>query len=333
AVTLTGTLEVNDQYQVTLTTGGTPINSGVLTAPTVSDLAAKLQANKGAANVNFSVGAGADAGKLLITYTTAGNQSNDATFTQTADNGNLLNLGLLGSPVTGAIAYRDGVVANAADVTALTAATDGTAANPAAVTGLTTATDGTALNAATVTGTTTATDGTAAIVATVTGATAVTNGQAPNPATVLGATTVTDGTPAAVAAVTGLTTVLDGSLVDLSSDSTLAAMDVITGLVPGTDKIDLLTATDGAVAKPIALIRVADVITSNDLGAALTAAFANLNANEAGLVVIVSGTAAGTYLYADNGNGDVNVSADLFIKLVGVTPGAVGALAVNDYFA
>lgn len=333
AITLTGTLEVNDQYQVTLTTGATPIDSGPLTAATVADLAAKLQANKGSANVNFSVGTGADAGKLLITYTTAGNQSNDATFVQTADAGNLLNLGLLTSPVTGAIAYRDGVAANAADVTASTLAIDGTAANAPAVTGVTSVTDGAALNAATVTGTTTVADGTAAILATVTGTTAVTNGQAANPAAVTGTTTAIDGTPAATANVTGLTSVLDGSLVDVNSDSPLAAMDIITGLVPGTDKIDLLTAADGAVAQPVALIRVADIAFSNDLSGALAAAFTSLNTNEAGLVVITEGTAAGTYLYADNGNGDVDVKADLFIKLVGTTPGTVGNLVVGDYFA
>ncbi|GAB1394789.1 hypothetical protein MASR1M60_29530 [Rhodocyclaceae bacterium] len=71
------------------------------------------------------------------------------------------------------------------------------------------------------------------------------------------------------------------------------------------------------------------------MASALGTAFAGLTANQAGLVVISAGTAAGTYLYADNGNGNVDATADVFISLVGTTGtlGAVGALTVGNYFA
>lgn len=72
------------------------------------------------------------------------------------------------------------------------------------------------------------------------------------------------------------------------------------------------------------------------LAAQLATSFGGLDANVAGLVVISAGTAAGTYLYADNGNGNVDATADVFISLVGTTGtavGDVGVLTVGDYFA
>jgi hypothetical protein len=138
----------------------------------------------------------------------------------------------------------------------------------------------------------------------------------------------------AVAELDSTISISNGSLgvAAVDSYSKLAALDTLTGFAIGTDKIDLLTATDSAVGAPVSLIRVADVATSNDLTAALSVAFASLTPNQAGLVVISAGTAAGTYIYADNGNGNVDINADVFIKLVGVTPGAVGSLNVSDYF-
>lgn len=118
----------------------------------------------------------------------------------------------------------------------------------------------------------------------------------------------------------------------LDSTSKVTALDTLTGFAVGTDKVHLLNNLGVDVAVPVSLTRVADVATSNDLAGALSTAFTSLTANQAGLVVISAGSAAGTYLYADNGNGNVDASADVFIKLVGVTPGAVGGLAVSDYF-
>lgn len=148
----------------------------------------------------------------------------------------------------------------------------------------------------------------------------------------LTASTTTTGTPVTASAANGSADFAGGD-----SDSTFANPDTITGFAIGTDKIDLLTVSDGAVAQPTGLTRVADVATCDTAGLAaqLATSFGGLAANVAGLVVISAGTAAGTYLYADNGNGNVDATADVFISLVGTTGtlGAVGALTVGDYFA
>lgn len=114
--------------------------------------------------------------------------------------------------------------------------------------------------------------------------------------------------------------------------STVGTLDVLTNFTVGSDKVHLLDNL-GVATLPASLARVADVASSNDLAGTLASAFAPLNASQAGLLVISGGTAAGTYLFADNGNGVVDASADVFIKLVGVTPGAIGALDVGQYFA
>jgi S-layer protein len=120
------------------------------------------------------------------------------------------------------------------------------------------------------------------------------------------------------------------------SHSTLAAMDTMTGFVIGTDKIDLLGLADAAVGAPNAMIRVADIDTSDDLAATLDTAFNGSAANQAGLVIISAGTAAGTYLYVNDATVDYSTTADVFIKLIGLT-GTVGDvntdLNVSDYFA
>ena len=118
----------------------------------------------------------------------------------------------------------------------------------------------------------------------------------------------------------------------VNSYSALASLDVLSGFVLGTDKVDLLDSSGGALAAPTSLTRVADVATSDDLTPALSGAFGSIGANASGLVVISAGTQAGTYLYVRTG-ASFSATQDVFIKLVGVTPGAVGALVVADYFA
>ncbi len=120
---------------------------------------------------------------------------------------------------------------------------------------------------------------------------------------------------------------------DADSHSTLAGMDIFTGFTIGTDKIDLLSVSGGAVAQPTELVRLADVAESDDLTASLTAAFSGTAANAASLVEIKAGSAMGTYLYVNDADKAFSATADVFIQLVGVTPGGVGQLAVGDYFA
>jgi hypothetical protein len=117
----------------------------------------------------------------------------------------------------------------------------------------------------------------------------------------------------------------------IDSFSSLANLDVLSGFVVGTDKVDLLDSSGGALAAPTSLTRVADVASSDDLTPALSGAFGSTSANTAGLVVISAGTQAGTYLYVRTG-ASFSATQDVFIKLVGVTPGAVGTLVVADYF-
>ncbi|VVP82126.1 hypothetical protein PS918_02401 [Pseudomonas fluorescens] len=122
---------------------------------------------------------------------------------------------------------------------------------------------------------------------------------------------------------------------DAPSHSTLADMDLFTGFTIGTDKIDLLSVTGGAVAQPAGLERLADIFTADtgDLSGVLTTAFTGTAANKASMVVIENGTAKGTYLYVNDADAAFSATADVFIQLVGVTPGDVGQLKVGDYFA
>ena len=128
---------------------------------------------------------------------------------------------------------------------------------------------------------------------------------------------------------------LTANTAPVTSDSSLTAMDVITGFAIGSDKIDLATAAEGAVAAPTALTRVADVasVDAAGLAAQLQTSFAGIAAGAAGLVVINAGTAAGTYVFA-NDTVAAFTAADLVVQLVGIsgTVGAVGALSVSDYF-
>jgi hypothetical protein len=116
------------------------------------------------------------------------------------------------------------------------------------------------------------------------------------------------------------------------SDAPMWAPHVVDDMMPG-DRIDLTTATHGAVVAPVSLTRVADVASSDNMPWTTLVAFEPLGPNEAGLLVVKGGLAAGTYLYADNGNGTVDWAEDVLVELVGVVPGPVGPLAVADYFA
>ena len=144
---------------------------------------------------------------------------------------------------------------------------------------------------------------------------------------------------AAVAGVVGVSAVAAVAEVvgvsALNAHSTLTAMDTLTGFASGIDKLSLLSPTGTAAITPTAMLRVADVATSDDLALTLNTAFSGFAANQAGLIVITAGLAAGNYLYANDSNSAYSTTADIFIMLVGVTGtmGVVGALVVSDYFA
>ena len=318
------------------------LGTGLLGAPTPQDLATALtNANNAlASKAPVTITADNVAKKIFITYTPVGNQSNSVVFTQTADGDSVL--GAAPSPVTTAIGYTDGsLVASTVTVGATTETTRGLSAITATVTGTSAeTTKGVAPNPADVTSTAAAVDGTPAVAGSVSITPAeVRDGAAATGTPTVTATTVaTDGTaPTSPAVVTATTTVTDGTSAATPSDSNVAAMDVLKGFTTALDKIHLLTADGQSANIPANLLRVADVPTSDNLATALSTAFGGLAAAgyQAGVVVINAGAAQGTYLYVDNGNGVVDTSADLFVKLVGSTlsSSGVGPLTAADYFA
>ncbi len=114
--------------------------------------------------------------------------------------------------------------------------------------------------------------------------------------------------------------------------STQANLDTLEVFTLGSDAIHLANAP----TKPTSLVRLADVASSDNLASSLSASFSGVvAANAAALVVIQSGLAAGTYLYANDGNAAYSVLDDVFVQLVGLQGalGSVGALVVNDFFA
>lgn len=116
--------------------------------------------------------------------------------------------------------------------------------------------------------------------------------------------------------------------------SNLAAMDVITGFTAGSDVI-MLGTSSGAPMSISSLERLADVASSNNLQATLSAVFSgNVEANAAAIVVINAGSAAGTYLYVNDEEAAYSATNDIFIKLVGVVGlGDVGSLDNADFFS
>lgn len=114
--------------------------------------------------------------------------------------------------------------------------------------------------------------------------------------------------------------------------STQANLDTLEVFTLGSDAIHLAN----ALTKPSSLVRLADIASSDSLADSLSASFSgSVAANTAALLIIQSGLAAGTYLYANDGNAAYSALDDVFVQLVGLqgTLGNVGVLVVNDYFA
>jgi len=104
--------------------------------------------------------------------------------------------------------------------------------------------------------------------------------------------------------------------------------DRVSDFVYGTDKIDLLTGSGGAVSTPTSLSRAADstasdlfvlagqVFTDSD---GLTAGNQALGVNGAALAVITTGSAVGTYVIVNNGVAGFQSADDLIISITGYT--------------
>ena len=120
-------------------------------------------------------------------------------------------------------------------------------------------------------------------------------------------------------------------------ESPLAAPDRITDFAFGTDKIDLFTASGGALPAPVRFSRAANNTSAKSLGALAAAVFADANgaltgnqglgANGAALVQATNAAIAGTYLVVNNAVAGRSTNDDLMIKLNGIT-GAFPALGV-----
>lgn len=123
-----------------------------------------------------------------------------------------------------------------------------------------------------------------------------------------------------------------------NSSSAFGVFDTITEFAIGSDKIDLLTFADGALAAPTSLTHVANVdgtVDGFNLDAALKAAFNTIAANAAGVVQVTNGAnPADTYVFVNDADAALN-DADIVVKLVGTTGtlGAVGTVPVADFFA
>jgi Ca2+-binding RTX toxin-like protein len=127
-----------------------------------------------------------------------------------------------------------------------------------------------------------------------------------------------------------------GSTSTAFSDSPLSAPDEITDYAVGVDKIALLSSTGASRPRPTSFSRAADNSNATTLSQLTAAVFADANgkqarnqplvANGAALVVATNPAIAGTYLVINNGTAGRSQSADLLIKLSGVSPGALPAL-------
>jgi|GEM_PF-3568557 len=115
-------------------------------------------------------------------------------------------------------------------------------------------------------------------------------------------------------------------------ESSLNARDIIDGLDFAQDQLKVYT-TEYQLASVNGFTRVADIATSDTLAASLATAFAGIGANSAGVVVIIDGDAAGTYLYVNDGDAAFSATGDIFVELTGVAGmGAVGALNDNFFY-
>ncbi len=129
----------------------------------------------------------------------------------------------------------------------------------------------------------------------------------------------------------GSNTTVAGSSVGVAS--LVTAFDTITGFRAGVDKIDAVAAGAGALTLQAVAASTSAADLAGALGtavaAAVTAAAANFDtAGDTVIVNIASGTAAGTYLVANQGatNGAFTAAEDLVIKMVGT----VGTLTLAD---
>jgi hypothetical protein len=122
------------------------------------------------------------------------------------------------------------------------------------------------------------------------------------------------------------------------SGSNAAMLDKITDLVWSVDKIDLLTPTGGALARPVALTRLPDNNTSMFTSTLATTMFTGLSANSARLCRATSSSLAGTsgariFLAINNGASFYSTTDDLFIELTGVNSlPAVGSVTPSTLF-
>jgi len=110
--------------------------------------------------------------------------------------------------------------------------------------------------------------------------------------------------------------------------STAFGCDRVSDFAIGTDKIDLLTGSGGAVSTPTSLSRAADSTASDLLVLAgqvftdsdgLKAGNQALGVNGAALAVITTGSAVGTYVIVNNGVAGFQSADDLIICLTGYT--------------
>lgn len=121
-------------------------------------------------------------------------------------------------------------------------------------------------------------------------------------------------------------------------ESPLSAPDVVTDFAFGTDKIDLLTASGGALPAPVKFSRAANNSTATSLGSLAAAVYADadgalrgnqaLAANGAVLVQATNQSIQGTYLVVNNSVAGRSDRDDVMIKLNALT-GALPPLGVT----